>query len=80
MPEIASPQMMFEVSDVVRNKAVAVGASGWIERLPGLVGELSEEWEFRPGRQIDGGTESVVVEATMADGRPAVLKDRKSVV
>ncbi len=65
---------MFQVSDVVRNKAVMAGASWWIEQLPDLVAVLADEWEFMPGRSLDGGTESFVLEVSLADGTPAVLK------
>lgn len=65
---------MFPVPQVVRNKAAAAGASWWIERLPDLVAELSRDWGITIGDSIGGGTESLVVEARLADGRAAALK------
>lgn len=65
---------MFQVSDVVRNKAVLAGATGWVEQLPDLVAGLADEWEFTPGRSLEGGTESCVLEVSLANGIPAVLK------
>jgi streptomycin 6-kinase len=62
------------VDQVVRAKAVAVGASGWLAELPTLVRELERAWSIRTGRTIAGGTEAHVVEATLEDGTPAVLK------
>ena len=65
---------MFTVSDVVRNKAAAVGADGWVDGLPDLVGGLAEEWSFAPVRPLDGSTESFLLEVRRQDGTPAVLK------
>jgi streptomycin 6-kinase len=65
---------MFQVSDVVRNKAVMMGAPGWIEQLPDLVATLADEWEFTPGDPLEDGTESFVLEVSLANRIPAVLK------
>lgn len=65
---------MFQVSDVVRNKAILAGALEWIEQLPDLVALLADEWGFTPGRPLEGGTESLVLEVELANGDPAVLK------
>ena len=62
------------VSDVVRNKAILAGARGWIEQLPDAVGALADEWEFTPIRPLEGGTESFVLEVSLADATTAVLK------
>lgn len=62
------------MSDVVRNKAAVAGVPWWIEQLPDLVAVLADQWQFEVGRSLDGGTESLVLEATLADGTPAVLK------
>jgi streptomycin 6-kinase len=59
---------------VVREKALAVGAHRWIERLPDLVRSLEAEWEIAVGRAFRDSTEAYVAEATCADGTPAVLK------
>jgi streptomycin 6-kinase len=65
---------MFTVSEVVRNKATVAGVPEWIDELPALVAGLAEEWELTPQRPLEGGTESFVLEVTLGDGTPAVLK------
>lgn len=59
---------------MVANKAVAVGAESWLEGLPGLVGDLEDDWSVAVGQPYEGGSEAFVVEATQEDGTPAVLK------
>ncbi len=59
---------------VVRNKAAAVGAPGWIDDLPLLVADVEREWSIRVGRPYQDATEAFVAEATLSDGSPAVLK------
>jgi streptomycin 6-kinase len=59
---------------VVRNKALAVGASSWLDELPGLVAAFEEEWAISVGAPYDGATEAFVAEATLDDGTAAVLK------
>jgi len=59
---------------VVRNKALAVGAAGWIEDLPELVARMERDWRITVGRPYDDATEAFVARATLADGTPAVLK------
>jgi len=46
----------------------------WLERLPGLVRDLREEWELRLGRPYVGGHGAWVAPATRVDGSLAVLK------
>jgi len=65
---------VIELPPVVRNKAVAVGAAGWLDALPTIVASCEREWSITVGRSYDGGTEAFVAEATRADGSPAVLK------
>ncbi len=65
---------MIDVPQVVRNKAVAYGASGWLDHIDDLATSLAAEWQLDIGRRMQGGTESVVVAVTCADGSPAVLK------
>lgn len=65
---------MFAVSNVLKNKAAVAGAPGWVEQLPDLVAALADEWGFTPVRQLEGGTESFVVEVRLTDSMPAVLK------
>ena len=63
-----------EIPDPVRKKAMLVGAGQWLRRLPELVRRLEQDWEFVSGRTFDGGTEALVVEATLRGGAEAVLK------
>lgn len=67
--------MPFEgVPEVVRNKALAAGASAWLDELPALVAALERAWSIRVGRPFGAGTEAFVAEATAEDGTRAVLK------
>jgi streptomycin 6-kinase len=60
--------------DVVRRRALSVGAARWLEDLPALVASLERAWSIRVGSPYAGGTEAFVARATRADGTPAVLK------
>jgi streptomycin 6-kinase len=62
------------VPEIVRNKALAVGADAWLAALPERVAELEHEWSIRVGSPFANGTEALVVEAVLADGTDAVLK------
>jgi len=47
----------------------------WIDGLPALVAGLARRWELRlDSRSYGGGTHSLVLAATRADGSPALLK------
>ena len=65
---------MIDVPRIVRNKALALGASSWLDELPALVAALEDEWSIAVGRAYRDATEAFVAEATLADGTPAVLK------
>lgn len=65
---------MVDVPPVVRNKAVACGAGGWLDALPGLVAGLERDWGIAVGRSFPDATEAFVAEAALADGTAAVLK------
>jgi streptomycin 6-kinase len=65
---------LLDVPAVVREKAYAAGAAGWLRGLPELVAGLEEEWSIAVGRVYGGGTEAFVAEAVLEDGTPAVLK------
>lgn len=65
---------MIEVPQVVRNKAVAVGASSWLDDLPQLVAGLEQDWSIAVGRPYQDATEAFVAEATLHDGTDAVVK------
>ena len=62
------------MSEVVRNKAVNVGAAHWIGELPEIVASLEHDWGIEVGAQFDEGTEAFVAQALMGDGTAAVLK------
>jgi streptomycin 6-kinase len=70
----SSGRARLAIPAVVRNKAAAVGAPGWIDDLPPLVADIEREWSIRVGRPYQDATEAFVARATLADGSPAVLK------
>ena len=67
---------MHDVPDPVRRKAAATGDEGeaWLAGLAPRLADLSARWEITVGETLSGGTEAFVAEATMSDGRHAVLK------
>ncbi|MGI9644538.1 MAG: aminoglycoside phosphotransferase family protein [Ilumatobacteraceae bacterium] len=65
---------MIDVPEVVRNKAIAAGATSWLSDLPDLVAALEREWSITVGEPYSGGTEAYVARVALADGTPAVLK------
>src|ERR1041384_6310942 len=65
---------LIEIPPVVREKALAVGASAWIDELPQLVRAIEEDWELTVGRVYPNSTEALVAEAVCDDGTETVLK------
>ena len=65
---------MVAVPEAVRIRAVSQGQSAWLIGLDDQLRRLCKNWGLTPGRVLDGGTASLVVEATRSDGTPAVLK------
>jgi streptomycin 6-kinase len=67
---------VIEIPRPVRLKALAAGKTGeiWLAGLGSILSELAQSWKLTLGRPLLGGTEALVVEATTADGRQAVLK------
>lgn len=65
---------VIKVPNVVRNKAIALGAEDWLVGLPSLIIELEDRWTITVGPSIEGGTESYVAEAVGEDGSQVVLK------
>ena len=65
---------MIDIPQVVRNKAVNVGASWWLDALPDLVAGIVRDWGLTLGREYAEGTEAIVADATLEDGTEAVLK------
>jgi streptomycin 6-kinase len=62
------------VPAVVRNKALAAGATRWLDDLPEIVAGLEREWSIAVGRPYADATEAFVAAAMLGDGTPAVLK------
>ena len=71
---LAKVPVVFELSEVVRNRAIAEGRLDWIDGFPDIVRSLEHDWSIGVGRAYDEGTEAFVADAVLADGRPAVLK------
>lgn len=65
---------MVEVPEVVRQKAVAVGADAWLDDLPLLVARLEQEWGISVGTVYSDATEAFVAEAVCEDATLVVLK------
>jgi len=65
---------MIDVPNVVREKALALGAGAWIDDLPQLVRSIEDEWHLTVGQAYRDSTEAFVAEATCEDGTAAVLK------
>ena len=65
---------MIDVPNVVREKALAVGAGAWIDDLSQLVRSIEDEWHLTVGQSYRDSTEAFVAEATCEDGTAAVLK------
>ncbi|MCC7267805.1 MAG: phosphotransferase [Caulobacteraceae bacterium] len=64
------------VSENVRRRAGLLGEAGasWLIGVDDLADDLAREWGLSLGASLQGGTEALVLEATLADGRPAILK------
>ena len=58
----------------VRQRALADGATAWLAGLNTRVADLAEDWKISLGGVLHGGTESLVVDATAADGSRCVVK------
>jgi streptomycin 6-kinase len=65
---------LIRVPEVVRQKAFAVGAGGWLDDLPLLVESVERDWGIAVGEAYTDSTEAFVTKATCADGAAAVLK------
>ena len=65
---------MFDVPQVVQNKARDAGAEAWLEGLPRLIAKIEVDWSISVGKAYEDSTEAFVAEASLADGTPVVLK------
>ena len=65
-----------EIPQLVRQTAMASGPAciRWLDQIGGLLTQLERRWDVTVGATMTGGTASLVAEATMADGSPAVVK------
>lgn len=59
---------------MLRNNALSLGASRWLEGLPALVSSIEHDWAVTVDDCYDFATEAFVAGATLDDGTPAVLK------
>lgn len=66
--------MSLAIPDQVRKAAIADGNGSWLDELPGVVESLAQEWSLTIGSSLAGGHAALVVEVTLVDGTPAVLK------
>lgn len=65
---------MVDVPETVRRKALAVGASQWLDALPSVLADLERDWSISVGSTYEEATEAFVAEAVLDGGVPAVLK------
>jgi streptomycin 6-kinase len=65
---------LIEIPAVVRNKAIAVGAQGWLDDLGLLIDSVERDWDLRISRVFPDASEALVAETTLHDGSGAVLK------
>jgi hypothetical protein len=63
---------VIRVPEVVRRKALAVGAGRWLDDLPLLVASVEQEWGIAVGDAYGDSTEAFVAKATCEDDTPAV--------
>jgi hypothetical protein len=66
--------MTLDVPDEVRSQALADGHAAWLDGLPSVLESLARDWSLTIGATMRGGHAALVVEATLADGTPSVLK------
>ena len=66
----------FQLTDALRLRVRAQGESGvrWIRGLDECVSSLERDWQIRVGESLAGGSESLVLQATCADGALAIVK------
>lgn len=66
--------MTLDVPAEVRSRALADGHAAWLDGLPSVLDSLAQDWSLTIGATLRGGHAALVVEATLADGTPSVLK------
>jgi streptomycin 6-kinase len=70
------PDRIVNVPDGVRRKLDGLGDDGrrWLDGLGRVLDEIAAEWQLVLGADLVGSSGGHLVEATAADGQPAVLK------
>jgi streptomycin 6-kinase len=63
-----------DIPDQVRKTVIADGNESWLDELPGVIDSLAQKWSLLVGSSFAGGHAALVVEVTLADATPAVLK------
>ncbi|MEE1941904.1 aminoglycoside phosphotransferase family protein [Streptomyces sp. TRM 70361] len=71
---MSSAELVPPALPVVRTVRGYPGGRVWLDRLPGLIGELTVRWELEPGEPFTGGSCSWVAPVRRVDGSAAVLK------
>jgi streptomycin 6-kinase len=66
--------LSLDIPDQVRKTVIADGNESWLDELPGVIDSLAKEWSLMIGSSFAGGHAALVVEVTLLDGTPAVLK------
>ena len=66
--------MTLDVPDEVRSQALADGDAAWLDGLPSVLDSWARNGSLTIGATMRGGHAALVVEATLADGAPSVLK------
>lgn len=61
-------------AELDRQRRLGPEWAAWLDRLPGLAGDVLDEWELTPGGESWHGFCSLVLPVTTADGVPAALK------
>jgi len=66
--------LSLDIPDQLRKTVIADENESWLDELPGVVDSLAQEWSLVIGSSFAGGHVALVVEVTLVDGTPAVLK------
>jgi streptomycin 6-kinase len=65
---------VIEAPEKVRRVALGRGQGAWLEGVDALARSVADDWGLTLGATLTGGTEAVVVEASLPDGTAAALK------
>jgi streptomycin 6-kinase len=70
----AAGDVVIDVPEIVRRKAVVAGADAWLDELPDLVERFERDWELTVGAAFTDATEAFVAPVRLSDGTRAVIK------